>query len=92
MSRLASAGVDADWGVHLAQWLPRLLSVVLAAGLTALLWLGAAAESSRHQVPASPRATSYITLPTVVVTAHRPADMGSQIVARTAECARVSAE
>jgi hypothetical protein len=87
MNRFASPGIDARMGERLPQWSLRLLSVLVAAGLTAVLWLGAAAESNRHQVLASPRATMSITLPTVAVTAHRAGEtpLRSQVVARTAQ-------
>ena len=87
MNRFASPGADAPMGERLPQWGLRLLSVLVAAGLTAALWLGAAAESRRHQVLASPRATMYVTLATVAVTAHRAgaAQLRSQVVARTAQ-------
>jgi len=87
MNRFASPGVDARMGERLPQWGLRLVSVLVAAGLAAALWLGAAAESSRHRVLASPRATMYITLPTVAVTAHRAGagPLRSQVVARTAQ-------
>lgn len=95
MNPFASPGVDARMGECLREWGLRLLSVLVAAGLTAALWLGAAAESSQHQLLASARATTHITLPTVVVTAHRERakDLLSQIVAGTApDCANVSAD
>lgn len=95
MNRFASPGVGARTGERLREWGLRLLSLLVAAGLTAALWLGAAADSSRHQVLASPRATNHITLPTVVVTAHRERakDLRSQIVAGTApDCANLSAD
>jgi hypothetical protein len=93
MNRFASPGVDARMGERLPQWGLRLLSLLVAAGLTAALWLGAGAESSRHHVVASPRATTYVTLPMVVVTAHRAGEtpLRSQVVARTApDCASAS--
>jgi hypothetical protein len=95
MNRVASPAVDARMGTRLPELGLRLLLALVAAGLTAALWLGAAAESSRHQVPAKPRVPAHITLPTVVVTAHRERakELRSQIVAGTSlDCANAPAD
>ncbi|HMA07029.1 MAG TPA: hypothetical protein VKP68_04175, partial [Ramlibacter sp.] len=85
MNRFAGPGFDARagacqrWGLHL-------LSALVAVGLTAGLWLGAASESSRHRALDGARATSYVTLPTVVVTARRGGEttLRGQVLARAA--------
>lgn len=88
MNRFASPAIDARMGTRLPELGLRLLLGLVASGLTASVWLGAAAESSRHQNHAGPAATGtrvHITLPTVVVTAHRerPQELRRQVVADT---------
>lgn len=86
MNRFESPALGSVPGARGRAVVLHLSVMVMASGLTASVWLGAAAESSRHQNHASPAATDtrvHITLPTVVVTAHRerPQELRSQVVA-----------
>lgn len=98
MNRFASPAIDARMGTRLPELGLRLLLGLVASGLTASVWLGAAAESSRHQNHAGPAATDtrvHITLPTVVVTARRERahELRSHVMADTSlDCGRASAE
>ena len=80
-----------------AAWAFRLLLVIAASGLTAAMWFGASAGSSRHAGDASPAATDTrvrIALPAVVVTGSRERanEVRSQVVAGTSSnCGPASA-
>jgi hypothetical protein len=74
MNRFESPAFSSVAGARGRAVVLHLSLVLVASGLTAAIWLGAATESGRHRAAANPAATHMrvrITLPTVVVVGHR---------------------